>query len=379
MVASILVLNKQFIATYAVSDFKSFIWTERYWACGDFRLETIFTLEIFNNIKVGDYIYLNGSDYIMIVEKVQIGYSPIDRNDQTLVFSGRSMESILDRRIIWEDWEFNDSVHNIVKSLVYDNLISPSDSKRRINIIHWKNSLDSDVYSKNIELGGYCDGLYEVIQAICQTYGIGMRALYRDGDSFVSLELYSGKDRSYSQSMLPPIIFSSNYENLGMSRYTFSTDEYKTFALVAGPEETYEYKDDDGNVIETIIDRTVVTVGNLTLSGLDRREVYVPGSKSKPDILVQNGMEKLAKLNTLELLDAELDARRQFVYGRDFFLGDVVQIVTDYGLDARSRVTEFIRSWDETGYTEVPTFEVIDESEQIKNINIIREGGYYGT
>lgn len=360
---SILVLDKNFLATYAISEFYSFIWTERYYRYGDFELESIFTIELFNNLKIGNYIWINGSNTLMVVEKIQIAYDAADRSNQKLIYSGRTIESILDRRVIWGAWSFgaDKSIRTNLFQLVSDNATNPTDSKRRIDIFTLNNVADPDVDKHKVAASGYADDLYDVIQAVCESEGIGFRAIYTDGSSRCILEFYEGKDRSYGQMKLPPVIFSANYENLGNTRYGVNTQEYKTIAYAYGPEETLEIKDENGEVIGEIKDRTVMTVGAQQLSGLNRYEISVSATSSYPEDIQQAAMEKIAKLDTLDVLDAELDAKRQFVYARDFFMGDIVQIVTEFGLDARARVTEFTRSWAPEGYTEVPTFEVMEE------------------
>ena len=44
-----------------------------------------------------------------------------------------------------------------------------------------------------------------------------------------------------------------------------------------------------------------------------------------------------------------IDGSRQFVYKKDFNIGDVVQVVNEYGQEATSRVTEIVISQDENG------------------------------
>lgn len=363
---SILVLNKDFLATYAISEFTSFIWTERYWEAGDFELVTVYLQDIFENIKVGNYIYLNGSSTLMVVEKIQISYDPADPGDQTLTFTGRSIESMLDRRIVWGAWRLKDDqpFQTNFFNLLSSQVVYPSDSKRRMNIFSLSlNAVDRELDTTYIGASGYADNVYEVIQAACQSTGFGFRAIYTDGSSTCTLQFYVGKDRSYNQDKLPPVIFSRNFENLGNSRYGLDTTEYKTIAYAYGPEEELEIKDPDtGEVTDVITDRTVMVVGAASLTGLDRREMAVSSTSSYPEDIQQDAMEALAKVDTLDVLDAELDAKRQFVYGEDFFMGDIVQIVTEFGLDARARVTAFTRSWASTGYTEVPVFEVVDEN-----------------
>lgn len=44
----------------------------------------------------------------------------------------------------------------------------------------------------------------------------------------------------------------------------------------------------------------------------------------------------------------------------DFFLGDMVQIVNEYGIEGKARVTEFIRSQSKEGLDSYPTFVTVE-------------------
>ena len=50
-----------------------------------------------------------------------------------------------------------------------------------------------------------------------------------------------------------------------------------------------------------------------------------------------------------------------FSYGKDFFLGDVVQIADDEGVESKSRVEEIVRSHNKEGYDVYPTFTILKE------------------
>ena len=50
-----------------------------------------------------------------------------------------------------------------------------------------------------------------------------------------------------------------------------------------------------------------------------------------------------------------------FVYQRDFFMGDLIQIENEYGIGGTARIIEFIVSIDVNGIETYPTFESVDE------------------
>lgn len=338
------VLDKDFTAIWPLDRFTAFIWNEQFWEASDFQLEVPWDIRTFSYVKVGNYLYLRESDELMIIETIGITYDSGNRANRKIVAKGRSMASILDRRIIWGEWSFeNIDFQTAMLTLVRDAIVSPKDTRRKISII--RTARNSAYPDENFSGSGFGDNLYDVIKAGCEEKNSGFRIVYNDDTRTNTFKLYKGVDRSYSQTKVPPVVFSGAFENIGPSRYAFDTKEYKTVAFVRGAE-------DDGY--------TTVEVGATNLTGLNRREMYLTSSATEPDQIAQKGMEELAKINTLETLDAELDAKRQFAFGKDFFIGDIVQVITDFGLDARAIVIGFIKSWDETGYQEVPTFKILE-------------------
>lgn len=352
------VLNHNFIQFYVISEFKSLIWTERYWECGDFELEVLFDLDVLDNVKIGNYVALGDSNILMVIESISISYEIDNKSERYIVYKGRTMESIFDRRIMWGEWLYEEvDAQSIILDLLNKCLIKPDDNNRKIDIFRFKkvNGFDDVV----LTIAGDGDNLYEIIQAICQEKQIGMRCDLVEKDGKIDFFLYKGVDRSYDQLKNPPVIFSSEYENLGPSRYAIDTTKYKTAALAVSPWRDTTIRDEEGNVTDVITDRSVVEVGDFSVIGLNRREIFVECGSGYPEVMAQEAMETIADLNQLEELDSELDPKRQFVYNVDYKIGDIVQVVTDFGLDAKAIVIEFIRSWTESGYTEVPTFKIL--------------------
>ena len=72
--------------------------------------------------------------------------------------------------------------------------------------------------------------------------------------------------------------------------------------------------------------------------------------------LSQRGLENLAENVLTKSFEGKVETTRMYRYGEDFFLGDMVQIVNEYGIEGTARVTEFIRSQSKEGLDSYPTF-----------------------
>lgn len=84
--------------------YTSIIWTDRYSSSGDFELRVPCTTE---NKKIFDdtvYITQDKSDRVMVLEKRQIK-TRVDKSDEYII-SGRSAETLLDRRVIMGSMSF---------------------------------------------------------------------------------------------------------------------------------------------------------------------------------------------------------------------------------------------------------------------------------
>ena len=49
-----------------------------------------------------------------------------------------------------------------------------------------------------------------------------------------------------------------------------------------------------------------------------------------------------------------------YIYKKDYNLGDIISISNEYGISMKARITEVIENQDEKGYTMEPTFENVE-------------------
>ena len=233
--------------------YNSFIWTDRYSKYGDFELHASMSEDLLQYLKQDYYITNANSEHVMIIEKLLINSDT--ENGNTITVSGRSLESLLERRIVWNRTTLSGNLQKGIKKLLNENVISPSDSNRKIDNFIFEESTDSAITGLTID-GQYTgDNLYEVIASICQEKDIGFKITLNTSNQFV-FKLYSGVDRSYGQSVNPYVVFSPNFENIIESNYIESKMALKNVTLIGG--------EGEGTA------RKYTSVG--TASGLDRRE-----------------------------------------------------------------------------------------------------------
>ena len=359
----------------ALDAYIELIWTERYRTYGDFELylPVSFCADTVNLAK-GNYLCLPESDRYMIIEDSTTDVK-FSNNKPCYKLVGRSLESILDRRIIWKQIDYSGTIHNLVKRILTENIISPSNSARRIPNFTFEDSSGGRMGEtvSNIELHG--ENVLDIIEDICASYDLGYKITPTANGGF-KFKLYAGVDRSYTQNTNPWVVFSPKYENISETQLLEKMSKYKNTACVYNEYTRSIYNSvSEENEEETI--RSEVEVYNKlgAVSGLARKEVYVSSSASHNrndgsdtpystseyrNILVEEGKKELSEHAMTSAFTGKLEPYRQFVLGRDFDLGDIVSIENQYGQKGRCRVIEVIRSSSSSGENILPAFENAD-------------------
>lgn len=350
----IYVLNKNFEAVGIIDNFESFIWTDRYSESGEFELVTKNIDEYFSLLVPGNYVSIPESEHIMAITMAKLE-DEFDEGDE-LTVSGVSLEEyILNHRIIWTQTNVYGNPSVCIKKLLDENIINPSNSKRKVNSVSYKAPSDSRITSMRIESQYTGDGLYDAISDICITAKIGMKLTLDTTRTSMIFSLYHGEDLSFSQMSNAFVLFSPSLENILDSKYIIDMTKYGNVALTAG--------EGEGTARKTVV------VGDSSLADLNRREIFVDArdvsstgpnnTKIPPDKYLKNlesrGKTKLIEAQTIEAFDGEISDHSIYKYGIDYNIGDIIQIENAYGKSLSVRISEYIWSVDGSGTKEYPT------------------------
>lgn len=352
----LLVLDTNLQAVAIVDTYKSVIWTDRYQTPGDFELYMSMSPDLLAFIKQDYYLLNRDSEHVMIVEYLRIDSDA--ENGNHLTATGRSLESILDRRVIWGQKNLNGNLQNGIRTLLNECIINPSDPDRKIANFIFKESTDPRVTALTIDAQYTGDNLLAVIETLCAENDIGFKVTLNDSNQFV-FELYAGADRTYDQVERPYIVFSPKFENIINSNYIESKQPMKNVTLVGGEGEGAA--------------RRYTRVG--TVAGMERREMFTDARDISSDIgedqtlsddayialLRQRGKEDLAENTDILSFEGQIETTLMFKYGEDFFSGDIVQIANEYGHEGKVRVMELVMSEDENGISVYPTFSTLTQ------------------
>ena len=348
----LIIMDKNFQRIGVIEKFESLIWVERYSRPGDFELYTSVDPYLLSTLTIGMYLYSIESEYIMIVESISIETDVEVGNHLTI--KGRSLESILDRRIIWSQTILESKIQEGIKKLIEENVINPEDEERKIDNFIVEEVDDPIIDKIEIEKQYTGTNLLDAVEELCLSENLGFKINLDEDNKFV-FKLYSGKDRTFKQTDNPYVIFSPSYENLLNSSYKESSMDFRNVALVAG--------EGEGS------NRKKISINLDEVTGLERRELFVDARDISSEtiygtledsvyyeLLRGRGLDKLNNYLYDKTFEGEVEPHQTFTYGKDYYIGDMVQLINEYGMETESRITEIIRSQSESGYTVIPTF-----------------------
>lgn len=346
------VLNQQFQTIDTIDQFESAIWTDRFATAGDFELVCFPDKHILESCQIDNYLYNPDSEHLMFIENRE---TKTDTEDgPRFIVTGRSLEAMLSRRIVWEQTTLAGSFQNGIKKILEDAFISPKVESRKVSNFVFKESTDPRILKMETDVQYLGDNVYDVVINQCSDHKVGFKITLDFTTLAFVFELYMGVDRTYEQTENPYVVFSPNFDNIVNSQFYESAEEYKNVALVSG-------EGDEGA-------KKFVTTG--TTEGLLRRELYVDANdirKEKDDgttmtdaeyekALIQKGKRELSEAEQKTTFDGEVDSTNGFVYGVDFFIGDLVQVVNEYEMSGASLISEIIWSQDDDGFKCYPSF-----------------------
>lgn len=351
------------ITLEAVCDsFSSLLWDIEFYQCGQFE---VYIAASPRNIEIFQPGRIVGRDddkeHFGLIESVQIETNAEDGDYLTV--SGRFLMCLLERRIIYPTLSFTaeTSYTDIVQKAVTDNAIDPG--SRKIPGLSL-GTVTGECWEQTTKLQISYANLMEWVYKICEMIGgtANVRLSKISGEQYeMLLDLAEGTDRSILQDENPHIVFSDAYSNL--LNFTYATDSsiQRNYAYILGQGEGEERK------------RTTYCEGEES-EYLDRYELYVDANDIAQEQQIEGETVPISDEEYIELLKArgkqniilpqiasesEIAADNiQFIYNRDYFVGDYVTVEHKrFGLrQNRIQLIGMVEGFDQNGRSLTPTF-----------------------
>ena len=384
----IYVLNEQFESVKVIDDYISLVWTERYAKPGDFSLEVHAKDLAKYRLVPGYYLWRKETTVLMCIEYIRLNTDSQDGN--TILVKGRSMESYLDRRVCIEKVTFDETVVRVVlEEILGRNILDPKDSFRQapMTVEEFPPETETDTFSGDFQ----GETVQDVLEEICGTLGYGYSLTMNLTTRVPHFRFFKGTDRSWAQTENPWVVYSPKLDTLLTSEFVIDYSESSTSFIICGEEASQTINP----TTEEVFDWPQVWIATDDDStGWDRREEFIDASSvsrwsgdyifgtfepKKPED-VTHGWKKLPLSWYVSLLMSKTEAVRmeekesvlkfeatgdhnvQWHLNEDMFLGDIVQVINEYGVGARCRISETTLSHDRNGLKFYPTFQALEDS-----------------
>lgn len=362
--------NKEKEITGIIDNATSTIWEENYYSEGQFEIYIEASTYFLGLMQEGYFISRNDTEYTMIIEKIEIKQDV--ENGDFITVTGRSAKSILGRRIVRYNRSFeNVSVESAITDLLNENAVNPTHyaNTRKISCLSLgKNTLN---ISENLTTQVAYENLLSCIQSILRTYESSIKLVFNDATNKFEIQMFTGVDRSYNQTVNDVVLFSEEYDNLLASDYVNDVTNAATAIYVGGDDFT-----EGSDTIETqIVDKYEVPTTDAVgvVNDLDRYETFINASDLKRTYKDDDGneieieisnyramLQARGKENVIlfqEDLSGEIDAS-SYKYRVDYNIGDIVTIYSNLiGVYKNVRITSVIEVEDENGYAVKISFE----------------------
>ncbi|MDH5161519.1 siphovirus ReqiPepy6 Gp37-like family protein [Heyndrickxia oleronia] len=350
--------------------YESMFFTRRFHTIGDIESQINRYKKHADKFLKGNLI-LVGKDLnkVFIIKHREIGLDENGKATENWIIRGLSLQSVVGQRITippaYTAYDYKSgNAETVMKHYIERNIVNPIDPRRKIPqlvIAPNKNRGPSISWQSRYK------NLAEEMTEISLATGLGWDVTLDLKNKQWVFDVVEGRDVSVNQSVLPPVIFSPQFESLQSLHYTESELNYKNSAYVAGQGEGVE--------------RRIVEVGKDV--GLSRHEIFIDardipetedievpdgdGGTTNETIprpvadiikdLTDRGNQQLAQLIQEHYLEGQILTHSPFVYEKDYNLGDIITIQSkDWGVTLDTRITEIKEIYEENGFRIEGTF-----------------------
>lgn len=379
------IFNRDLELKGILENYTSLRWIRRYYKTGEFELQCALNPTTLDLLKRENVIYKKGDTEAGYIETRQLKMG-ID-GQELLEVKGKFLTNYLDRRISWDRVNFSGKTETLMRKLVLENAINPTNIDRKID-----NLILGDLkgFTEDIKYQKSFGNVMECLENTSNTSNLGYKNILDIKNRKIVFDIYKGVDRSINNGTIAPCIFSRDFENILEQEYMDSLNNYRNTTLIAGAGEgsarkitsiengkgldRYELYVDARDIEDKeekkkmVVDRD--EEGKVTGEHEETIDVEIPWERYKP-LLLQRGKEKLEECQEIQTLDSKVNTQGNNVYKKDFDLGDIVTVVDKrWKLRIDTRITEIEEIYEEKGLEVNVTFgnnipTIIDKIKQV--------------
>jgi Siphovirus ReqiPepy6 Gp37-like protein len=333
------VLTPSFQFLGEIDDYESLQFIRRFRKPGEFELHINANKNLTDTLQEDNLIVLSPRKVGVILHR------ELNReNTEQLMIKGYTLQGILSRRITVPPAgqaydKIKANAETALKHYVRQNAVESVDPNRIIPNL---------IIADDLQRGAIVDwqsrfkNLVDELESISFSAGLGWDVFLDLEQQKWVFEVYVPRNLTASQSELPPVIFSIDFDNIKNQTFTESSVNYKNYGYIGGQGEGE--------------DRAVVEVGNA--SGLSRIETFIDARDIEDgENLTVRGQQKLQEMQKIVSFESEILTYGPFVYEKDWDLGDIVTVQDKkWGITLDTSITEVKEIYEPSGFRLGATF-----------------------
>lgn len=351
-------LDSLFRRIDVIDNFQSLIWTERWAGWGDFEL-SIRSTPASRSMLIPD-VFLS-TDVAYSTMRIQTTEDTVDAEGLPILkVKGRSIESFFDDRLlaqkgmidpglIWFGVPVAFLTEMVNRFTSPTGVTNPLDAIPNLVMGRHPAIPASNIPEpvENVVKWYKPQNLYTAMTEFANTWNLGFRLLLNPDNGMVYFDVYTGVDRTTSQTTHGAVVFSPELDNIQNPTELNTVEDAKNVAFVIAQNESVEVyapgilPDTDG------YERKVIAVSPEGLDDMTGETLL--------SAMRQAGREELAKYRPLRAFDGEISQTSNYIYNKDYYLGDLVEIRNRDNVSNHMRVTEQIFVSDAEGFRSYPT------------------------
>lgn len=388
-------LTPTFLAADDVDEYVSAIWTERFTKSGDTQIVLPATADNLEKLREGTYLALRGSKEVM-----QLETQGIEKGLLTVV--GKTLdEEVLMQRFLWaanpeytgasgqdpttriaDYTDLTRKPGEFISHLVDRVVINaPSfDSAHNAAKLDWAMEEIAEISLGDIDHSGDVQRLtaptgplYTALEQLAEQFKVGISLYLDDADPVTGFQLkfktYKGLDRTSGQSTNELVRLTPELDGISDLKEVRSIAQFKNVVYVyyqgivtkhlldpTAPEpEGFERRAFVTDAVGEPVGRKVTSWG-----GSRYGETTIVGATEIAAFREQNAKDAFANHNYIRSIDGETSPISDYKFGKDYGLGDVIELEGLTGTISKAQITEYIRSQDKSGEKQYPTIAVVD-------------------
>jgi Siphovirus ReqiPepy6 Gp37-like protein len=343
-----------------IDNYSSLFLTRKWHAIGDLELRISRHLKHTEHLIKGNLIIVGSSlNKVFIIKHREIELNQDGKASENWLIRALSLKSIIGQRMTVPpittayDNKQGDA-ETVMKHYIERNIVLPVDPDRVIQQIIIAANQNR---GPSVSWQSRYKNLAEEMINISSLSELGWDVFLDIQQNKWVFDVDEGRDLTVNQSVLPPVIFSPQFESLQSLHYTESELNYKNTAYVAGQGEG--------------IERRIVLVGDAT--GLNRHEIFVdardiaeqteddpPVNRPEADIindLTLRGQQQLNDFIQEQYLEGQVLTKSRLIYEKDYDLGDIVTLQNrDWNITMDIRLTGVKEIYEQSGFRVEGTF-----------------------